>query len=86
MKYKIEIYKNGSTKAPGPEMFFLSDWEKQYNLYTYVFIVKGNGHTILIDTGCVDIEAINKLKLSQSIAFLDSIYLNRASNIFLGYV
>ena len=61
MKYKIEIYKNGSTKAPGPEMFFLSDWEKQYNLYTYVFIVKGNGHTILIDTGCGDIEAINKL-------------------------
>ena len=61
MNYKIEIYKNGSTKAPGPEMFFLSDWEKEYSIYTYLFILKGNGHTILIDTGCGDIDVINKM-------------------------
>jgi len=43
MVYEIEIYRNGFTRAPGPEMFFLSDWEKEYDLYTYIFIVKGNG-------------------------------------------
>lgn len=61
MVYEIEIHRNGFTKAPGPEMFFLSDWDKEYDLYTYIFIVKGNGHTILIDTGCGDIEIINKM-------------------------
>jgi len=61
MVYDIEIHRNGFTKAPGPEMFFLSDWEKEYKLYTYVFILRGNGHTILIDTGCGDIEIINKM-------------------------
>jgi len=61
MIYDIEIHRNGFTKAPGPEMFFLSDWEKEYELYTYVFILRGNGHTILIDTGCGDIEIINKM-------------------------
>lgn len=65
MKYEIEIYRNGVTKAPGPEIFFLSDWGKEYLLYTYVFIVKGNGHTILIDTGCGDINIINKMLLRE---------------------
>jgi glyoxylase-like metal-dependent hydrolase (beta-lactamase superfamily II) len=65
MDYTVDIYKNGSTSAPGPEMFYLSDWGKGYKLYTYVFIVKGGNHTILIDTGCGDIEVINKMLLKE---------------------
>jgi glyoxylase-like metal-dependent hydrolase (beta-lactamase superfamily II) len=61
MEYQVQICRNGTTKAPGPEMFYLSDWEKEYNLCTYMFIVRGGGHTMLIDTGCGDIEAINRL-------------------------
>ncbi|MGM0368608.1 MAG: N-acyl homoserine lactonase family protein [Actinomycetota bacterium] len=65
MEYHISIFKNGTTTAPGPEMYYLSDWEKEYTLYTYFFLVRGNGHNILIDTGCGDIEAINKMLFEE---------------------
>jgi glyoxylase-like metal-dependent hydrolase (beta-lactamase superfamily II) len=61
MEYVIEIYRNGITEAPGPEMFFLDDWNKKYRLYTYVFVVKSSKNTMLIDTGCGDISKINKM-------------------------
>jgi glyoxylase-like metal-dependent hydrolase (beta-lactamase superfamily II) len=65
MEYKVNIYRNGSTRAPGPEMFFLSQWEKEFNLCTYVFIVKGGGHTIMVDTGCGDVSAINQMLFKE---------------------
>ncbi len=65
MEYNVKIFKNGSTKAPGPEMYYLSEWDKEYTLYTYFFQVKGNGHNILIDTGCGDIDAINDMLLED---------------------
>lgn len=61
MEYEITIFKNGNTKAPGPEMFYLNDWDKEYTLYTYLFVIKGYGQTILIDTGCKEVERINKM-------------------------
>jgi len=61
MEYKIQICRNGTTKAPGPEMFFLQDWGKEYTLFTYLFILRGGGHTMLVDTGCGDIQTINRL-------------------------
>jgi glyoxylase-like metal-dependent hydrolase (beta-lactamase superfamily II) len=61
MEYVIEIYRNGITEAPGPEMFFLDEWNKTYRLYTYVFVVKSSKNTMLIDTGCGDISLINKM-------------------------
>jgi glyoxylase-like metal-dependent hydrolase (beta-lactamase superfamily II) len=61
MEYQVQICRNGTTKAPGPEMFYLQDWDKEYTLFTYFFILRGGGHTMLIDTGCGDIGAINRL-------------------------
>lgn len=61
MEYKIQIFRNGATKAPGPEMFYLQDWDKEYTLYTYFFVLRGGGHTMLVDTGCGDIEEINRM-------------------------
>lgn len=61
MNYLIEIFKNGQTTAPGPEMFYLSQWDKNYNLYTYFFQLKAAGKTILVDTGCGDIDNINEM-------------------------
>ncbi|GAI85193.1 unnamed protein product, partial [marine sediment metagenome] len=60
-----EIYKNGETTAPGPEIYFMKEWDKKYLLYTYVFIIRGNGKTMLVDTGCGDIEPINKMLLEE---------------------
>ncbi len=65
MGYSIEIFKNGTTKAPGPEIYYLSEWDQEYNLYTYFFLVKGNGQNILIDTGCGDIGEINEMLLEE---------------------
>jgi len=61
MKYQVEIYRNGVTQAPGPEMFYLRDWDKQYTLCTYVFVLKSQQHTMLVDTGCGNIDSINKM-------------------------
>jgi len=61
MKYTIEIYRNGVTTAPGPEIYYLSDWEKEYNLYTYVFVVRSEELTMLVDTGCGDISLVNRM-------------------------
>lgn len=65
MGYTVKIFKNGTTKAPGPEMYYLSGWGREFNLYTYFFFVEGYGKNILIDTGCGDIDAINKLLLEE---------------------
>lgn len=65
MKYNIEIYKNGETTAPGPEIYFMKEWDKKYLLYNYVFVIRGNGKTMLVDTGCGDIEPINKMLLEE---------------------
>jgi glyoxylase-like metal-dependent hydrolase (beta-lactamase superfamily II) len=61
MKYQIEIYRNGVTQAPGPEMFYLRDWDKQYTLCTYVFVLRSKQHTMLVDTGCGNIDGINRM-------------------------
>jgi len=65
MQYEIEIYRNGITSAPGPEIFFLSDWEKQYKLYTYVFVIKGENFLMMADTGCGDIDVINEMLFKE---------------------
>jgi len=65
MNYSIEIFKNGKTTAPGPEMFYLSEWEKNYNLYTYFFQIKSGDKTILVDTGCGDTDIINKMLFEE---------------------
>ncbi len=61
MKYTIEIYRNGVAKAPGPEIYYLSGWEKEYELYTYVFVVRNKERIMLIDTGCGDISLVNQM-------------------------
>ena len=60
-EYTIEIYRNGVTSAPGPEIFYLSDWEEEYKLYTYVFVLRSEDKTMLVDTGCGDISIINEM-------------------------
>lgn len=65
MQYTVEIYRNGTTQAPGPEMFYLRDWDKQYTLYNYVFVVRSREHTMLVDTGCGDITIINKMLAAE---------------------
>ena len=61
MKFEIEIYRNGTVdKLPGPSIYYLWEFNKLYQLYTYVYILKGQGITILIDTGCGDVKEINK--------------------------
>ncbi|MBM3706600.1 MAG: MBL fold metallo-hydrolase [Actinobacteria bacterium] len=67
MRYKIEIYRNGKVKSlPGSNVFLQSDPAKLYELYIYVFIVKGNGKTLIIETGCGDVSEINKTNMEQN--------------------
>lgn len=66
MKFGIEIYRNGTVvSVPGPNVFHLWELNKFYQLYTYVFVLRGNGVTILVDTGCGDVEEINKNQIEN---------------------
>jgi len=65
MNYEIEIYRNGFTKAPGPEIFYLNDWEKEYELFTYVYVIRGENLLMLYDTGCGDIDIINEMLFKE---------------------
>lgn len=66
MEYEIEIYRNRIVKPiPGPKMFFLSNWNKEYFIYNYVFVLKGNGHIILVDTGCGNVDKFNEFAIKE---------------------
>jgi glyoxylase-like metal-dependent hydrolase (beta-lactamase superfamily II) len=64
-QYEVQIFRNGTSTAPGPEVYFLSDWDKEYVLYTYLYVVRGEGHTMLIDTGVDDIGPFNEMLLRE---------------------
>ena len=66
MRFEIEIYRNGTVDAlPAPNIYHLSDLNKLYQLYTYVYILKNGKNTVLIDTGCGDVEEINKIQIEK---------------------
>jgi glyoxylase-like metal-dependent hydrolase (beta-lactamase superfamily II) len=67
MYYDIEIFRNGIVKSlPGPNIFRLSHYSRLYELCIYVFIIKGNGKTIILDTGCGDVADINKRNMKDN--------------------
>jgi len=67
MYYEIEIFRNGRIKSlPGPNIFRLSNYSKLYELYIYVFILKGKGKTIVIETGCGDVTEINRRNMEEN--------------------
>ncbi len=67
MYYDIEIFRNGIVKSlPGPNIFRLSHYSRLYELCVYVFIIKGGGKTIVVETGCGDVTEINRRNIKEN--------------------
>jgi glyoxylase-like metal-dependent hydrolase (beta-lactamase superfamily II) len=61
VEYKIRILKCGTTAAPGPEVYYLSDFEKWYPLNCYLYLITGGKKSIVVDTGCRDVNEFNAI-------------------------
>ncbi len=59
--YTIQAFKVGESRVPGPEIYYQGALGQWLVLYFYVWLVRGEGRTILVDTGlpadCAEPEA-----------------------------
>lgn len=51
MKYEIQVLKMGQAQVPGPEVFWMSNWDTWETLYFWMVVIRGGGKTIIINTG-----------------------------------
>lgn len=49
--YTIQAFKVGESGVPGPEIYYQGAFGQWFTLYFYVWLVQGQGRTILVDTG-----------------------------------
>lgn len=55
MKISIKIYEVAYIKgAPGPQIFWMSDWNNKYKLSFQIMLIRGGEKNILINTGLTD--------------------------------
>jgi hypothetical protein len=60
MQYRITLLSMGSSEVPGPELFWMGEWDKWFRLQFQVALIQGNGITALINTGPArDLTAMN---------------------------
>jgi glyoxylase-like metal-dependent hydrolase (beta-lactamase superfamily II) len=51
MMYEIRFLKVGESDVPGPEVYWMRNWNTWETLFFYIVVVRGGGKTILINTG-----------------------------------
>jgi len=51
MNYTIQFLKFGQVEVPGPEVYWMSDWDRWEQLYIWGMLIQGEGKNILINTG-----------------------------------
>jgi hypothetical protein len=58
--YAVRSLKVGQVDVPGPELFWMSDWQAWYPLWFQVVLIEGDGVVALVNTGPPsDLSAIN---------------------------
>jgi glyoxylase-like metal-dependent hydrolase (beta-lactamase superfamily II) len=67
MTYSITPLLYARQQVPGPQVFFQSDWNQQYEFAFYVFLIRGNGITALIDCGVDDPSLVNEVVLRTAL-------------------
>lgn len=62
MHYEVNVLKMGQCEVPGPEVYWMSHWDRWEMLYFYMVVIRGHGHTIIINTGPPrDLTALNEV-------------------------
>ncbi len=51
MTYQVDILKMGQSDVPGPEVYWMSHWDQWLTLYFYMVVIRGDGRTVVINTG-----------------------------------
>ena len=51
MKYEVQVLKMGQCQVPGPEVYWMSNWDKWETLYFWMVVIRGGGKNIIINTG-----------------------------------
>ena len=69
MKYSIQAFNAGTFWVPGPEVYWMENWNRREEMNALIFLVRGGGRNILINTGP-----------PQDLAILNAAWLN-----FFGY-
>lgn len=60
MTYQVTCLPMGTGEVPGPEVFWMNDWDTWYPLAFQVVLIRGNGIVALVNTGpAKDLESMN---------------------------
>jgi glyoxylase-like metal-dependent hydrolase (beta-lactamase superfamily II) len=49
--YELQVLKMGQCEVPGPEVYWMSNWNTWETLNFWMVVIRGQGKTILINTG-----------------------------------
>ena len=53
-KYGVQMVKVGEGDIPGPELFWMSEWDRWFRLDFQVGVIRGQGVTALVNTGAAE--------------------------------
>ena len=60
-RYGVQMVKVGESDIPGPELFWMSEWERWFRLDFLVGVIRGHGVTAIVNTGPPsDLSAMNQ--------------------------
>ncbi len=51
MDYHVQVLKMGQAEVPGPEVFWMSNWDQWEMLFFYMVLIRGEGITAIVNTG-----------------------------------
>ncbi len=51
MKYSVRAFNGGTFWVPGPEVYWMEAWNQREEMNTLIYLVRGGGQNILINTG-----------------------------------
>jgi glyoxylase-like metal-dependent hydrolase (beta-lactamase superfamily II) len=51
MKYSVQVFNAGTFWVPGPEVYWMQNWNRREEMNTLIYLVRGGGENILINTG-----------------------------------
>ena len=59
--HQVQVVSIGRTEIPGPELYWMSDWDRWYDLSFNVVVVRGGDSVVLVNTGAPDdLTALNE--------------------------
>jgi hypothetical protein len=61
MNYEVRVLKMGQSDVPGPEVYWMSHWDRWLTLYFYMVVIRGGGKIAIVNTGPpLDLKEMNR--------------------------